>query len=185
MGKENIQFRRHKIRTARAESQEEIATRLSKIELKDKQKVDEHWQLEYTTTEVLHWNGQQKLLGGAVGEGGGGGGGGLNRFTLKKASSLVLLWLKHIQGVGSAWRTSNSFIHQNSNHITQDPTILNWNKMRTQQQDPYWNTGATDILQLNPKRPDQRQSIEPQPIVLNMFRPEPSFISSAIKEGSC
>ena len=29
MGKENIQFRRHKIRTARAESQEAMATRLS------------------------------------------------------------------------------------------------------------------------------------------------------------
>ena len=43
--------------------------------------------------------------------------------------------------------------------------------MRTQQQDPYWNAGATDIQQLNLNGPDQRQSIEHQPIVLNMFRP--------------
>ena len=43
--------------------------------------------------------------------------------------------------------------------------------MRTQQQDPYWNAGATDIQQLNPNEPDQRQSNEPHPIVLNMFRP--------------
>ena len=48
---------------------------------------------------------------------------------------------------------------------------MSWNKMRTQQQDPYWNAGATDIQQLNPNGPDQRQSIEPQAIVLNMFRP--------------
>ena len=47
--------------------------------------------------------------------------------------------------------------------------------MRTQQQDPYGNAGATDIQQLNPNGPDQRQSIEPQIIVFNMFRPEPSF----------
>ena len=47
--------------------------------------------------------------------------------------------------------------------------------MRTQQQDPYWNAGATDIQQLNPNGPDQRRSIELQPIVLSMFRPEPSF----------
>ena len=47
--------------------------------------------------------------------------------------------------------------------------------MRTQQQDPYWNARDTDIQQLNPNGPDQRQSIEPQTIVLNMFRQEPSF----------
>ena len=47
--------------------------------------------------------------------------------------------------------------------------------MRTQQQDPYWNAGATDIQQLNPNGPDQRRSIELQLIVLSMFRPEPSF----------
>ena len=43
--------------------------------------------------------------------------------------------------------------------------------MRTQQQDPYWNAGATDIQQFNPNGPDQRQSIEPQSIVLNTFMP--------------
>ena len=36
-------------------------------------------------------------------------------------------------------------------------------------------TRATDIQQFNPSGPDQRRSIEPQPIVLNMFRLEPSF----------
>ena len=46
--------------------------------------------------------------------------------------------------------------------------------MRTQQQDPYLNAGATDIQQI-PNGPDQKQSIEPQPVVLNMFRPGPSF----------
>ena len=34
-------------------------------------------------------------------------------------------------------------------HINQDST-LRWNKMRTQQQDQYWNTGATEVQQLNP-----------------------------------
>ena len=47
--------------------------------------------------------------------------------------------------------------------------------MRTQQQDPYWNAGETNVQQLNPNGPDQRQSVELQIIVLNMFRPEPSF----------
>ena len=41
--------------------------------------------------------------------------------------------------------------------------------MSTQQQDPYWNAGATDIQQLNPNGPDQRQSIEPQPILYWTF----------------
>ena len=41
--------------------------------------------------------------------------------------------------------------------------------MRTQQQDPYWNAGATDIQQSNPSGPDQRRSIEPQPVVLNIL----------------
>ena len=90
-------------------------------------------------------------------------------------SPLVLLCFVKIQGIRFAWRISNSSMHQNSNHINQDPTTVSWNKMRTQQQDPYWSAGATDIQQLNPNGPDQRQSIEPQPIVLNMFRPEPSF----------
>ena len=35
--------------------------------------------------------------------------------------------------------------------------------MSTQQQDPYWNAGATEIQQLNPGGPDQRQCIELQP----------------------
>ena len=54
--------------------------------------------------------------------------------------------------------------------------------MRTQQQDPYWNAGARGIQQLNTNGPDQRQSIEPQPIVLNMFRPEPSFRLQLMRE---
>ena len=37
--------------------------------------------------------------------------------------------------------------------------------MSIQEQDPYWNTGATEIQQLNPGGPDQRQSIEPQQTV--------------------
>ena len=35
--------------------------------------------------------------------------------------------------------------------------------MSAQQQDQHWNAGATEIQQLNPGGPDQRQSIEPQP----------------------
>ena len=30
-------------------------------------------------------------------------------------------------------------------YINQDPTTLGWNKMCPQQQDPYWNAGATEI----------------------------------------
>ena len=37
------------------------------------------------------------------------------------------------------------------------------------------NRWSKDIQQLNPNGPDQRQNIEPQPIVLNMFRVESSF----------
>ena len=62
--------------------------------------------------------------------------------------------------------------------------------MSTQQQDPYWNAGATDIQQLNPNGPDQRQSIEPQPIVLNILGRTLCYVwgttrQRAIKEGSC
>ena len=41
--------------------------------------------------------------------------------------------------------------------------------------DQHWNAGATEIQQLNPGGPDQRQNIEPQPIWLKGFRPGPSF----------
>ena len=34
--------------------------------------------------------------------------------------------------------------------------------MSTQKQDQHWNAAATEIHQLNPGGPDQRQSIEPQ-----------------------
>ena len=62
--------------------------------------------------------------------------------------------------------------------------------MSTQQQDPYWNAGATDIQQLNPNGPDQRQSIEPQPITLNILVRSLHNVwgmtrRRAIKEGSC
>ena len=51
--------------------------------------------------------------------------------------------------------------------------------MSTPQQDPYWTAGATEIQQLNPGGGgsggrNQRQSIEPQPTSLKVFRPEPS-----------
>ena len=36
--------------------------------------------------------------------------------------------------------------------------------MNTQQQDPNWNAGATEIQQLNHGEPDQRQSNESQQI---------------------
>ena len=107
-----------------------------------------------------------------------GGGGVLNRFYAKKKLALgsaVVQKNKNIQAIRSAWKTSNSSMHQNNTYINQDPTTLSWNKMRTQQQDPYWNAGATDIQQLNSNGHDQRQNIEPQPTVLKMFRPEPSF----------
>ena len=62
--------------------------------------------------------------------------------------------------------------------------------MSSQQQDPYWNAGATDIQQLNQNGPDQIQSIEPQPIVLNILGRIIHYIwgttpRRAIKEGSC
>ena len=44
--------------------------------------------------------------------------------------------------------------------------------MSTQQQDPYWNAGATEIQQLSPDGLDNRQNIEPQPTSLKVFRPE-------------
>ena len=49
--------------------------------------------------------------------------------------------------------------------------------MSTQQQDPYWNAGATEIQRLNPYGPDRpkTESIELQPTVLKVFRPEPSL----------
>ena len=53
--------------------------------------------------------------------------------------------------------------------------------MSTQQHDPYWNAGAADIQQLNASGPDQRQSIEPQPSVLNILgRP---FVTSEARPG--
>ena len=62
--------------------------------------------------------------------------------------------------------------------------------MSTQQQDLYWNAGATDIQQLNPNGPDQRQTIEPQTIVLNILCRGLHYVwgttrGRAIKEGSC
>ena len=38
-----------------------------------------------------------------------------------------------------------------------------WNKMSTQQQNQHWNAATTEIQQLNPGGPDQRQRIKPQP----------------------
>ena len=115
-------------------------------------------------------------------------------FTLKKKKkknlALCSAVIKKHTSPQSAWRTSNSSMHQNSKHINQDPTTMSWNKMSIQQQDPYWNAGATDIQQLNPNRPDQRQSIEPQPIVLNILVRSLHYVwgtthRRAIKEGSC
>ena len=110
----------------------------------------------------MNWNGQQKLLGG---------GGGLNRFYVEKKIALGSAVVQKHTRYSVRVKTSNSSMHQNSNYINQDPTTLSWNKMRTQQQDPYWTAGATDIQQLNRNGPDQRQNIEPLPVVLNMFRP--------------
>ena len=47
-------------------------------------------------------------------------------------------------------------MHKNGKYINQDLT-LRWNKTSTQQQDQHWNTGATEIQQLNPGGLDQRQ----------------------------
>ena len=52
--------------------------------------------------------------------------------------------------------------------MNQDPTTLSWNKMCTQQYDPYWSAGAADIQQLNANGTNQRQSIDPQPSVVNI-----------------
>ena len=62
--------------------------------------------------------------------------------------------------------------------------------MSTQQQDPYWNAGATDVQQMNPNGPDQRQSIESQPTVLNILVRNFHYVWGttrwrAIKKGSC
>ena len=34
---------------------------------------------------------------------------------------------------------------------------------------PHWNAGATEIQQLNPGGPDQRQNIKPQPTSLKVL----------------
>ena len=62
--------------------------------------------------------------------------------------------------------------------------------MSSQQQDPYWNAGATDIQQLNPNVFDQIHSIESQPIVLNILGRSLHYVWGtthrlAIKGGSC
>ena len=59
--------------------------------------------------------------------------------------------------------------------------------MSIQQQDQHWNAGATEIQQLNPGGPDQRQSIELQPTWLKVFRLHSVWGPTrrrAIKEGS-
>ena len=55
-----------------------------------------------------------------------------------------------------------SSMRQKTKHINQDST-LRWNKMSTQRQDQHQNAGATEVQQLNPGGPNQRQSIKPQP----------------------
>ena len=45
---------------------------------------------------------------------------------------------------------------------------MRWNKMSTQRQDHYWNAEATENQQLNPGGLDQRQSIQPQPALLEV-----------------
>ena len=59
--------------------------------------------------------------------GGGGGGGGLNRvYVEKKKNNLALgsaVVQKHSR-YSVRVRASNSSMHQNSNHINQDPTTL-------------------------------------------------------------
>ena len=42
--------------------------------------------------------------------------------------------------------------------------------MNTQKQEQNWNTGATEIQQLNPGGPDQRQGIEPTTRLIESFR---------------
>ena len=88
-------------------------------------------------------------------------GGGLNRFyvitTLALSSAVVQ---KHIS---YSVRVKDFLLIDASKHQTYKSRKLRWNKMSTQQQDQYWNAGATEIQQLNPGGPNQRQSIEPQP----------------------
>ena len=99
---------------------------------------------------------------------GGGGGGGLKP---------VLCWKKKKLALDSEMVNKHTLfgpregllIPQNSKHINQDPTTLSWNKMSTQQQDPYWNAGATDIQQLKPNGPDQKQSIEPNQLYWTFY----------------
>ena len=67
MGKEHTQFRRHKIRTARAKSQEDssfpadghqaILNKINKISYIDKQKADEQCQIEkHHGSTILEWS---------------------------------------------------------------------------------------------------------------------------------
>ena len=44
--------------------------------------------------------------------------------------------------------------------------------MSTQQQDQPWNAVPTEIQQLNPDGPDQRQSFKHQPTLLIVVKPE-------------
>ena len=62
----------------------------------------------------MHWNGQQKLLGG---------GGSLNRFYVEKTLALGSAMVK--KHTRYSVRVKHSPVHQNSKHINQDPTTLN------------------------------------------------------------
>ena len=57
-------------------------------------------------------------------------------------------------------------MNQNSEHINQNST-LRWNKTSTQHQ--LWNAGATEVQQLNPDGPNQRQITNPSQLNLKFY----------------
>ena len=133
MGKERIQFRRHEIRTARAESQEDSSFPVDGLQA-TLNKITSHRQTRNGRTLKIIINHHRSIaFERSV----------INYWGLKPVlrahnpSPYVLLWFINIQVIWSAWMTSNASMYQKSKHIHvhQDPT-LRWHKMSTQQQNP-------------------------------------------------
>ena len=178
-GKENIQFRRHKSRKPRGDGHQAI---LNTCRMKRQTESGRTLTIRINHNRNNALERSAKITGEV--------GGSLKRFYFekkkKKTRPRFCCGLNTHKVFGPREDSSR---HQNSNHINQDPTTLSWNKMRTQQQDPYWNAGATDIQQLNPNGPDQRAS-SPNQLYWTCLGRSLHFVwgttrRRAVKEGSC
>ena len=74
-------------------------------------------------------------------------------------------------------------------HLPQDLVNVNESKIMFDPYIQYWDetrcSGATEIEQLNPGVPDQRQIIKPQPTQYKIFWPEPSWsLSVQLKKAA-